>query len=160
MNFKELTDDEISDFIINDPKLVYMGFSDQELVTMYETKRYTPNPASTYIGIEEDNVLVCVLRWELFTHLTVSIHPYISSSLHGKGMLSKVYSFLYNHFLEDTIITKVIAFVTEPCTHAMKACEKHGFVQEGYISKCVTFRKELCGIYIYGLDLGNKKWQK
>lgn len=157
MNFKELTEEEISDFIINDPKLIYMGFNDNELIYMHENKKYKLVPFSYYIGIEKDEELVCVLKWESFTEHCVNIHPYIASRYHGKGVLTEIYHFLWEHFIDQTEIKKVIAMVPESCIHSAKACEKHGFKKEGYISKCHLWRKELVGIIIYGLNLDEEK---
>lgn len=156
MNFKELTEEQISDFIVNDPKLVYIGLNDNELVYIQENKKYRLTPYSYYIGIEEKDEVVCVLKWEYFTEHCVSIHPYVASKYHGKGMLTKIYDFLWSHFTEQTEIKKVIAFVPDSCNHTIKACEKHGFKKEGHISKCHMWRKELVGVNIYGLDLYDK----
>lgn len=153
MNFKELTEKEISDFIVNDPQLIYLGFSDKQLVNIHETGKYELTPFAYYIGIESDNELVCVLKWEYFTEYCVSIHPYVASKYHGKGMLSKIYKFLWKHFTKQTEVKKVIAFVPDNCEHTKRACEKHGFKKEGLISKAHVWRKELVGVTIYGLDL-------
>jgi RimJ/RimL family protein N-acetyltransferase len=157
MNFIELTKEQISDFIINDPQLVYMGFSDKELIYMHEKGKYSLVPGSYYIGLENDDGLVCILKYEYFTDICVCIHPYVSSKYHGKGVLSEIYTFLYEHFIKQTEIRKVIAFVSDSCIHAIKACEKHGFKKEGHITNCQVWRKELIGIYIYGLDLKSEK---
>lgn len=157
MVFKELTEEQISNFIINDPKLVYLGFSDKELVNMYEMKRYVLSPLSYYIGIEKENELVCVLKWEAFTDYCVSIHPYVASKYHGKGLLTEIYHFLWNHFITQTEIKKVIAMIPENCIHTIKACEKHGFEREGLIKKCHMWKKEMVGIVIFGLDLDSQK---
>lgn len=158
MKFKELTEDKISDFIINDPKLVYLGFSDQDLVQMHQEGKYECSPGSYYIGIEDENEeLICILKWELFERQVVSVHTYVKSSLHGKGAINKIYHFLYNHFVENTDIRKVIIFAPEPCIHVIKAAKKLGFKKEGYISNACTWRKEVQGIFIYGLDIIRQK---
>src|SRR5258708_22449 len=107
MNFKELNEKEISDFIMQDPKLAYLGFSDAELDYMYKNKEYPINPTSCYVGVLKDDELVCILKWEGFTDYAISIHLYISSEFHGTGMLKEVNDFLYKHFQDNTKLKKI-----------------------------------------------------
>jgi len=154
MDFKELTEQEISNFIVNDPRLVYMGFSDSDIAYIYDNNSYECHPGSQYIGIiDKDEGLVCVLKWEQFEYQVVNVHAYIASRFHGTGMATKTYNFMYQHFAENTDTRKVVTFIPEPCVHVIKAAEKHGFKQEGCITKGCMWRQEVTDLYIYGLDI-------
>ncbi len=153
MNYKELTDKEVSNFIMNDPSLIYMGFSDEELNYMYENKFYPVDPNSFYIGIEESGVLVGVLKWEYFTESCISIHLYLSSKYQGKGFCKATSKFVAEHLAINTNIKKMIVYITDVCKHVIYAAEACGFKQEGHITNCIPWRGEVVGVLIYGLDL-------
>ena len=153
MKYKELTEQEISDFIVNDPKLVYMGFADKELQYMYENKKYHLHPDSFYIGIEKDDVLIGILKWEYFTQNAISVHPYISSKYQGQGLSKEMSKFVCAQLVKDTQIKKVVAFIMEPCEQAIRAVKACGFILQGHVTNCTYWREKLTGVYIYGIDL-------
>lgn len=156
MNFKELTEEEISDFIVNDPRLAYLGFADKELMYMYENKKYNLHDGSIYTGIEEDGKLICIIKWEYFTLNCISVHPYISSHYHGKGLSRKIGQFMQEQLSKNTAIVKVVSFIMEPCEHAVRAAVACGFKLEGHITNCTHWRQELTGVYIYGVDINRE----
>lgn len=150
MNFKELTKEEISDFIVRDPKLAYLALCDEDLVDIHEKGIYNLQPGSYYIGIEDEGNLVCVLKYEYFSNTAILIHPYTPSRLHGTGLPQKIYSFCEDHFLKNTKVRKLMAWQPAPCIHAQKAIRKLGFVKEGRIKKCLHWRQELTDMVLYG----------
>lgn len=157
MKFKQLNEQEISDFIINDPKLAYMGFSDTELTAMYQNKKYPLAPGSYYVGIEDDKELIAILKWEAFTEITLNIHLYIASKYHGKGVLKDVYKFLYSHFLKETNIKKLLIMSPDCCPHTCKAAVKMGFKLQAQLANTMMWRQQLVGINIYSLDIEGKE---
>lgn len=153
MEFVELTPKEVSDFIINDPVLICLGFSDSELVYMYEHKEYKLHKDSKYIGIKKDDDIIGILKWEYFTEHCISIHPYIASTFQGKGLSKEIGNFISEHLMKNTDVKKAVAFIMEPCEAAIRAAKGFGFKLEGHITKCTYWRQKLTGIYIYGLEL-------
>lgn len=153
MDFKELTEQEISDFIVNDPGLVYMGFTDKELMYMYENKKYLLHPQSHYIGIVKDEVLIGILKWEYFTDVAITVHPYISTNYQGKGLAKEMSRFVTEHLLKNTEIKKVMAFIGDSCEPAIRAVKACGFFQEAFIDKCQVWRQQLGGVYVFSLNL-------
>lgn len=151
MKYKELTQEEISDFLMNDPNLAYMGLPDTDLIYMYEHKEYMPHPGSMYIGIEKDDELIGILKWEYFSDVSITVHPYISSKHQNKGLAKEMAIFVKEQLMKDTKVKKILAFIMEPCEPAIRAVKACGFRQEGFITKCTIWRNELVGIYIFGL---------
>lgn len=153
MQFKELTQKEISDFLINDPNLAYMGLPDTDLAHMYEHKEYVLHPGSFYIGIEKEDTLIGILKWEYFSDVAITVHPYISSKYQSKGLAKEMAIFVKEHLMKNTEVKKVLAFIMEPCEPAIRAVQACGFQKEGFISKCTKWRNELVGMYIFGTEV-------
>lgn len=150
----DLSEQEISDFFINDPRLAYLGLSDKTLTYMYNYNIYEVNKNSKYAGIYDDNNhLVAIFKWELFTDVTITLHLYVSSVLHSTGILYKIKEEMYDFFSKSTSFKKVIVPVPSNCPHVIKACEKLGFIHESTLTDCTMWRQELIDLLFYTMKL-------
>jgi RimJ/RimL family protein N-acetyltransferase len=54
---------------------------------------------------------------------------------------------------QHTHCKKVIAFIPEECKHVLKAAERYGLKQEGFIDKSIQRNGVLMGQYVMGINL-------
>lgn len=149
----DLTEQEISDFFMSDPRLAYLSLSDEDLHFMYNNKAYKVKENSAYGGVYENDKLILVFKWELFTSITITFHMYLLYDLHSTGVLSKIKDKLIDFFRESTSFQKALVPIPSCCTHVIKASEKMGFVHEATIKDSATWRKELVDILYYSIKL-------
>lgn len=167
MEIKEdISQNEITEFFINDPALCYLGLADLDLHKLYETKQYALRENTKYLGLYnkdwqvvgdvkvEVHKLLSVICLELFTEITLTAHFYVPTTLQNKGLALEIQKFLYQYFL-DTYpeIVKVITPVPSACTHVQRSAERFGMKVEGCIKNCMKWRGELVDLLMYGIDL-------
>ena len=155
MEIKEnITQDQMTEFFINDPALCYLGLADLDLHRLYETKQYYPRENTKYIGVLHDGKLVSLVCIELFTEQTLTVHFYIPTILQKKGLALRVQKLLYNYFYgKYPFIIKIVTPVPSPCEHVQRCAERFGMVLEGRITKCMKWRSELVDLLMYGLEI-------
>ena len=156
MYLGDVTEEQMTEFFINDPKLCYMGLCDDDLNELYLNKRYAPHHTSYYQGIYEDDKLVAVIKFEKFSPITVNVHLYIQSSLHGKGKTIEITDLVCDYLRDTSGIQKVLIMAPRPCVHSCKAAEARGFKLEGTLTNGCIWRKEIVDILIYALDTKRK----
>lgn len=154
---KEVDTETAFKFFISDPKLSYIGLPDNDLAVLYHEGVYRITSDSCLCGIFEEDELVCILRWELFTDWAINLHYYLSSKFHHKKKLAEIFDFMKDFFLTKTEFNKAIIMAPSSCEHVIGPLEHFGFTLEGRITKCIKWRQELVDILIYGyiLERGN-----
>jgi RimJ/RimL family protein N-acetyltransferase len=148
-----LNRDRISAFFFGDPKLVYLGCTDETMFEMFQKGEYNLLPDSQYVGIEENNKLIAVVRYEYFTDQCVSMHMFMNSEFHVTDKPTQAVNLLKTFIKEDLEIDKVILIVPSSCVHIHKFATRHGFEQEGCIKKSCKWRQEMADLVIYGMSL-------
>ena len=79
--YDTVTEQEATEFFFSDPKLVLLGLSDEEIVEMYRTKTYELLPDTYYLSIKnEAGKIVCIVKYEYFSSITVNYNMYVSTS--------------------------------------------------------------------------------
>lgn len=145
--------DIINKFFLSDPALCYLGLSDSVLNMIYYNGEYTPEKHSTWLGIYEKDELVCLVKYEWYTTVTINLHFYVKTSLQKQGYTKKIQKLLYKYFIAETKAIKVILQVPCPCTHVVKPAKEFGMEHEGTIKSAVMWRNELVDILLFGLVL-------
>lgn len=144
---------EVSNLIFNDPHLVLLGASDEDIALMYKHKEYRLADGSHYVGVKEDDELIAVIKYEYFTTHAINYHMYLASKYHHTDKPRIVVDLLKKYVVEELGIRKVLIFVPSSCDHIHKFAPKHGLKEEGRITKCYQWREQIVDIVIYGLDL-------
>lgn len=155
-----ISQNDLTEFFITDPKLMLMGLSDEELALFYKNKKYFINNYSNYMGIKnDDNNLIAIFKWENFTINTLNLHVYITTKLQNKIITKTIISLIRDYFLKNSDCNKIIFMVPEPCTHVIKFLTRLGISQEGYLKNSYYWRQKLTGIFIFGYELKEElKW--
>ena len=150
---EELTQEDLSTYFLDDPKLCWIGLPDSELAILYNENKYDMSTNSKYFGIMKNNELVCVVKYEMFSYLALCVHPYVSTKLRGKGLSKDIFDYIKKELIRMTGFKKVVITVPEPCVHVCKAIEKYGAVQEGRIKEIVLWRLKPVDLLFYRLEL-------
>ncbi len=158
INIRDVSSQQITDFFLKDPNICYLGLPDEDLVDLYENKEYIPKENSIYKGVYDvDDTLLCIVKYELFTLVSISLHFYISSTIHRTQQSIRIRDLLYKHFCEETTMDKVILMVPHTCVHVQKAATAFGMTLEGRLTNSVKWRNEMADILLYGLELKRNK---
>ncbi len=153
MRLNEISTEQAGKFFMEDPLLCERALPDNELLAIKEGRGYCPLVASNYIGIYHDYLLICVVKWEYFTDIAANIHPYMSSPLHGKRVTMDVWKAIYQWFIVNTKLTKLIVLAPASCLNVHKAATEAGFIIEGRMSEALTWRGKVDGLNAYGLSI-------
>lgn len=166
MIIQDVTQEQMTEFFINDPALCYLGLSDLDLQRLYETKQYHPRENTKYLGLYtkdlqvvgdlqiEVNKLISLVCIELFTEQALTVHFYIPTDLQKKGLALEIQQFLFQYFLTTyPDIKKIITPVPSSCIHVQKSAEKFGMVVEGKITNCMKWRGEMVDLLFYTIPL-------
>lgn len=157
MQFKDVTQESLTEFFLSEPNLVLLGMPDEEMIYLHENKQYTCTSGSSFVEItDDDGTSLGVVRWEFFTQISIVIHMYLRHKYHHGKELKRIYDFIYNHLRDNTKVRKVVAFAASTCKHVIGAVEKYGFTKSGSIPKCLIWRQEVVGLEIYSLDIEEK----
>lgn len=159
MYISEVNNKDLNKFFFNDPKLAYLGISDDELSYMYEHKEYFMAPSSIHKGVYKGNhELIAVLKYEKFTNETVNCHVYVASKYHKNvdNIVQEVYDCIKDYLTKEGYY-KALIIVPEHCVHIQKAAPKYGFQFEAKITKCYKWRQELCDLLIYSVAFQPKR---
>jgi len=157
MSMRAVSDDDLSDFFMNDPQLCLLGLSDETLVELYKTRRYSPNYGTVYMGAYIGEDLKGILKYDLFTSHCVNVHVYVSSSIHHTESVRPLVSAIKQYLIEEVDAIKAVLFVPSSCEHVHKFAPKMGFKQEGLITQCLLWRQKLVDLVVYGLDISKVK---
>lgn len=150
---QKVDQDVLNEFFLKDPKLAYLGVSDDELTYMYEYKEYPMCESSKYVGVDIDNELTAVLKFEEFTKEAVNCHVYVKSKHHGDDPLIQCVYNKIHQYLTNLGYYKALIMVPSPCIHIQKSAPRYGFEYEATIRGCYKWRQELCDILIYSVPL-------
>jgi predicted GNAT family acetyltransferase len=151
---KTLTKERLTQFFLDDPKLICFGLSDDYIVNLYENKEYSLSENSKYLGFYDNNTLVGILKYELFTNIAICVHPYLSSKLHGKGKGQEIGMVTYNFIKEAyPTLTKILVICPESCPKVHAAVERFGMKLEGQLKDTIIWRKQTEDLRIYGMNI-------
>lgn len=155
MKIFEVSPQMVTDFFLNNKETAEMGLPDEELKYLKINKKYYMTSSSMFLGLgEEEGNITLLIRWEYFTPITLILHTYLKSELHGEHVeLKKCMDFFFDYLRETTHVRKLQAMIAEPCINVVKATERFNFKKEGFVENCLIWRGELKGLHIYGLDL-------
>ena len=155
--FKDITQEQVTEFFLNDPNVCYLGLPDADLYELYEDKIYRLKDNTIYKAIYLRDELIAILKYEAFTQHTVNLHFYLSSKLHKKGYARSVEQAIYDYFIENTKAIKAILMTPTTCTQVHGPAIGFGMVLEGRIEKSIVWRNEVMDILIYGIELKRDK---
>jgi hypothetical protein len=156
LELRPITPEEVTDFFLSDPKLICLGMADDEMIILHETGQY-PCENTNIEGVYDNEELIALNKFEYFTRNTINMHFYLKSSLHGSGKLDEIFKFMKTHYEQNTDLIKVLFMVPSVCESVHWVAQKYGFKQEGYITKCFTWRKQLTDIVIYSQELNRER---
>lgn len=155
---KELTNEQVGEFFINDPQLAYLGLSDEFLVGLYQDRVFDAGDLTTMKGVYSGDELVMIFKYEQFAQVTLNTHYYLKTSLQSTDMFSKIVDFLHRWVKETyPYITKILTMSPSTCIHVPPIVKKYGFVQEGCITNAIVWRKKIVDILIFGKPLEDVK---
>jgi hypothetical protein len=154
IQIKNISEEEISKFFINDPQLVYLGLPDADLVSLFQEKKWYKSKLTNCVGVFDNNTLIFVFKYEFFTPVCLNGHFFMSSKYRHTGKFEEIVALLKD-FVKTSYpqITKCIVMTPALCTHVPPTCQKFGFIQEGHIKECITWREQLTDLLIFGLKL-------
>lgn len=150
---EELTDEEITKFFLEDPRLCWMALPDNELHELYHNKVYKKGDNSKYFGLTAEDELFAVIKYEMFSQLALCVHPYMSSKHQGKGHIFNFRDVIGNYLIKTTGFKKFIFSVPEPCKHVVRTMEKYGAKLEGQIKNIIIWRQQPVDLLYYRLEL-------
>lgn len=150
---QEISREEAARFLLADSVLCNRALPDHELDEIAVSGEYKPFDTSRFIGMYNDGIMISVTKWEYFTDVTVNIHVYISSLLHGKGVTKEIQGIFKQWFATRTNFAKAVILAPGTCPIVHKSVEIAGFKLEGLLTKAMQWRGELVDLHIYGLDL-------
>lgn len=149
----EISQQRITDFFLNDPKLALSGLSDEELNYMRQHECYPMAADSTYLGIFLEDQLVAIVKYEMFTTHSINFHMYIKTELQKTNQVEKIVKKVKEHFEALPNILKALIMVPRSCLHVIEFAKKWGWILEGTLSNCCLWRQKIDDIIIYGLML-------
>lgn len=154
MEIRDVIEEEMTTFFMNDPALCYLGLPDRVLHILYTEKKYPANPNSMYKGVYKEEVLIAIVRYELYTEISLDVHFYIATHLQHKGLALQIRDLCIAFCLnEHPQIIKIIATVPSSCEHVQRCLERFGMKLEGVVSQCIIWRQQLVDLMFYGLPL-------
>ena len=152
MQVISLTEQDISKFFTEDPKLCYLGLPDEDLVSLYQHEELLWSQTSQVFGITENDKLVSIVKWEYFTKNTINLHMYVGTAFQGKKSLD-IANFVKEYLRDNTKYLKVLLMVPSTCEHVTNFAKYFGFELEGNITKSYTWRNTLVDILIFSFYL-------
>lgn len=152
LTVKNISNSEITQFFLNDPKLALLGLSDEELAVLHKTGQYLNTTNSILFGVFEDDRLITIVKYELFTTHAINFHMYVKSEYHHTDKILPISDFI-RKTIKKTGMLKAILTVPSPCEHIHKFVKKFGFKEEGRITNCYQWREQVVDLVLYGLNL-------
>lgn len=139
---------------MSDPKLSYIGLSDEDLSYMYTYNAYYLKKNAQYKGIYSERELICIAKYEPFSENTVNVHIYTASRFHKKNHYTKeAHSEFYNYLRDNTGYERILCMVPACCFHVVGAIESFGFKLEGNISRSILWRRTTVDLLMYCMDI-------
>ena len=143
-----LTDMQVvKDFFITDKKLFMTCMPDDD-VRQFQEKTWYPNKNTIYLGYYKEDKLISIMRCDMITNITRSLHMYLKSEYWGKDLSHHICEEQIKKIHEITKCLKVLVEVPDCCEQVIKTALKLGFIGEGYLNKSILWRGKLHGIYI------------
>lgn len=152
MYVEDISDKQLNDFFLEDASLMYLGLSDEEIVSVYKNGKYPKGDSSLYKGVFLENVLIYVFKYEMFTNITINLHGYLKTSFQKKNLVSNIAKVVSAWCIKKGIV-KVLLMVPGDCDHVHRMAERLNFKQEGYLTNCYNWRQKCNDIVIYALNL-------
>ncbi len=145
--------EEVDKFFLEDPALVYMGLSDEEITQLYTEKEFQIDTFHNFLKVYDNEELIGILKFEWFSPIAISIHLYIHSWHQHKNKFIATRKPIGEYFKKHyPFLTKALCFVPEPCEHVHRALPKLGFIEEGRIKNSASWRQETVDVRVYGFD--------
>jgi hypothetical protein len=153
MIIKEISREDLNEFFMNDPKLCYIGLSDNSMATLYHHGHVELPSLCVIYGIYREDELVCCVRSDPWSEIATCLHIYISTKLHGTDTSKEIQKLVAGHIKDNTVYTKIIICTPSPCLNVIGAANTFGLKLEGRITNCVIWRQKPADMLIFGLDL-------
>jgi len=153
MELRIVESEVIFKFFREDPALCLKALPDNTLNQLYHTGTFVDGEDSFYAGIFENDEMIGVFNWSLFTPEAVAIHLFLATRFHKTSKVFKVFRFLRKHLLEKTEFIKVIIMTPSVCHHVVRAVENFGFEKEGVLKNSIKWRGEVVDFLFYGYTL-------
>lgn len=150
---EDVTESELTNFFIEDPRLAYLALSDTDLTQLHEEKRLGKSYNSAYFKVTKKDEIVSIIKCEKFSELAACTHLYIKSKYHHTGLYPKVCDLLVNHILAVTDFKKIILTVPKPCEHVGRAAVKYGMRLGAELENIVIWRQKPVNLLYYTLDI-------
>ncbi|CAB4120947.1 hypothetical protein UFOVP1_48 [uncultured Caudovirales phage] len=153
-NIKEIPQQELNEFFLQDPVLCIQGLPDHKLVDLHEKKEYIKDDISNILGVYYEEHLIFIFVYNYFTDICINVHFYLSTKHQSTAVFECIQKELREYLLEHVPkVTKIIAMTPGCCKHIQGACLKFGFTKAGHIEQAMTWRNQIEDILIYSLNL-------
>lgn len=151
---KHIDENEATEFFLSDPNLCWIGLPDNDLQSLYHNKKYIQQYNTVLVGIYDETGLMCVIRWEPFSQVIVSMHVYLATRYHHTGTLRKILHYIKPYF-EDPKFPFLKAIIMHPSNvpHVGVALKATGFTYEGTLKDGIVWRQELVDLNFYSIEL-------
>lgn len=154
---RELSQNEIKDFFINDPTLCAMGLPDSDVLYIEQNNDYYFPEGSTGVGIFDNDELICVFRYDPYTPIAVNVHIYLKSSLQGKHLTYSYGGILVRYVLANLPhVSKIVIHCPKTCETTWKVIQHGGMKLEGVQKNAMVWRGQVTDLLIFGKEI--KQW--
>ena len=151
MYIKPIDTKQVHEFLHSDPNLCYLALPDSALDQLYHTGEWKISDAVGLLGVfnEEDKV-VCFIRYEPYTTVSVYLHMYVTTVLHKTGAIRRIKEILREYLHKhNPELQRAFFMVPGCCEHVIGACKALGLTQEGELKDCLVWRQKLTDILIF-----------
>lgn len=152
MKIKEVTQEQLTQFFLEDPALVCLALGDEEIYHLHTKQEYPVNTFSRYTGVIENNQIIAIVRTEWFTPNATTIHIYVASRFHDTAKVQEIMVAIRQELKNVPQLKKIIIMTPASCEHVSKYAMRYGFKEEGRITDCIMWRQQLDDIRIFVLE--------
>lgn len=147
MKLKSLTNKEVIKFLKDDPLLCERSLPDDALKDL--NNYHLPAGLNTFGIYNNKNIMLGMVFWSQFTETSISMHLFITSQHHGKGLGDRVVQFLLVHWQNTPGIYNILRMIPKVCIHVIASAERNGFKLEGCLTDGVIWRNNVTDLLIY-----------
>lgn len=118
-----------------------------------EIDSYTIPEKDLWLLIKNDNDVIGLMQFTLFTYITAIAHIYILPVYHGMGMSELAIEAVKEFLKEIPDLRNIVCDVPRECNHVTKLLYKVGFQFTGLIEDGVRYNNKIQDILLFQLKL-------
>lgn len=146
------TDKSLISQVLFDPGLI-SSLPDEDRIARSEGAEYEPCPTTKYLVIRASGNIVGIVRWKLFSNITIEAHVHILPKYWGSGITEEIADQVFAFWKQTTHCNRLVTFVPEDCKHVQKAIHRFGLEPTGVIPGGVIWNQRQQDLYIFSRDL-------